>query len=480
MSSMSDGGLSQCVGLSVFDVQTDLLTNFSKLKTSRQSSGVRDLMQTVNTSALLKFCDVCKFLNLDPLHHEALPVVVIFMCKSKHCYEIAQAYLQTCGCQDFLEGVCAEDRGEGQLLGDEHTCSVAETCDQMLNSMADWLTLFSYFEHKHLSKDASGQKRAHDLEQNNVLKRMLVSLNDALVRPAGPLPKHKLNMPEVAVLALLYMSPRKTPAGKMLEWLYTEINEQARDAELRCLRAMTAFSDTMDDERAYSDTLPLVLQSLSVRDDFKKNVAAVLRRQMADADVMRLEHNQASTRPLLRTYAQNAVAHKQTLSAMASWQEWRTSLNFPVTTSSHLQRLLYFVCVQQERPRRETYELHYTKDLCDKATANSVDFIDPHAIIMVIESVRLYQSNIKHLIDFSAKCLQGLNQKTRQGLAVVKVLQLYIASFQHESIWKACWRNVVPIMNHTINSDVMEFRKKHTFDVNPVVQNLLGSLIDDT
>ena len=48
------------------------------------------------------------------------------------------------------------------------------------------------------------------------------------------------------------------------------------------------------------------------------------------------------------------------------------------------------------------------------------------------------QNNIKHLIDFSSKCLQGINQKTRQALPVAKVLQLYIARFQHDSIWKEC------------------------------------------
>ena len=62
--------------------------------------------------------------------------------------------------------------------------------------------------------------------------------------------------------------------------------------------------------------------------------------------------------------------------------------------------------------------------MCDKAAANTFDSIDPLAIIMVFDSLRLYQNNIKHLIDFSSKCLQGINQKTRQALPVAKVLQL--------------------------------------------------------
>ena len=41
-----------------------------------------------------------------------------------------------------------------------------------------------------------------------------------------------------------------------------------------------------------------------------------------------------------------------------------------------------------------------------------------------MNSLRCYENNIKHLIDFQAKCLNGLNIKTRQELDLIKILQL--------------------------------------------------------
>ena len=101
---------------------------------------------------------------------------------------------------------------------------------------------------EHDPSSATSLKLDKDIEQNDVLRRMATSLVDAQVMAAGALPKHRISAHNTAVMAFLYMSPRKTPSGKMLETLYTEINETARDAELLCLRAMTAFKDTMDDD----------------------------------------------------------------------------------------------------------------------------------------------------------------------------------------------------------------------------------------
>jgi hypothetical protein len=453
----------------VFDISADVLLTFSNSQVSKRNI-VRDMMQTTNSSVLRKFCDVCKYLNMDPLHQQALPVVVIFMCKSKHCREIALSYLQACGCEELLEDLTVDDTHQQNI------------CDQMLSSMADWIALFSYLElREHDQSSTSSLQLAKDIEQNDVLRRMHTSLVDAQVIAAGSLPKQKISVHDTAVLAFLYMSPRKTPSGKMLEMLYTEINNTARDAELRCLRAMTAFKDTTDDEVAYTHTLPLVLRSLHVRNDFTKSIESVLRKQMFDSDGFRLEQTQHIARPMLRTYAQNSISKKRTVEATVTWRSWREALCFPPTTSSQMQRLLYFISVQRITPERELYESFYTKDMCDKAATITFESIDPLAIIMVIDSLRLYQNNIKHLIDFSSKCLQGINQKTRQALPVSKILQLYIASFQHESIWKECWRQIVPIMNHTIIDNVTSFVKnpKNKYDADSVIKNLLHSQIHD-
>jgi hypothetical protein len=460
-----------------FDVPAELLETFSNTQIVRKRNIVRELLQTSHSSVLLKFCDVCKYLNIDPLHEQALPVVVIFMCKSKHCSEMALSYLENCGCEEMLQHIVVKDAQQQNI------------CDHMLSNMGDWLALFSFFELlEHDANNATSLKLARDIEGNDMLRRMQTSLADAQVMPAGNLPKQRISMHHTAVLAFLYMSPRKTPSGKMLEMLYTEINNTARDAELRCLRAMTAFKDTMDDEVAYTQTLPLVLRSLSVRKDFTKSVEAVLRKQILDAEGLRLDVMQHSTRPLLRTYAQNSVVKKRTRQTTLSWQSWRDALCFPPTTSSQMQLILYFISVQGTPVDRTLYESFYTKDMCDRAASNTLDSIDAIAIIRVIDSIRVYNNKIKELIDFSSKCLQGINQKARDSLSIVQVLKLYIASRQHKSIMWECWRKFMPTvnnstvaLNHTIIDNVTSFvnNTKNPYDVDSVVQNLLHSHIHD-
>ena len=97
-----------------FDVSAELLKSFSETHIVRKRDIVRDILQTNNTSVILKFCDVCKYLNIDPMHKEALPLMVIFMCKSKHCSDMARIYLENSNCEELLRRSASctdEDRG---------------------------------------------------------------------------------------------------------------------------------------------------------------------------------------------------------------------------------------------------------------------------------------------------------------------------------------------------------------------------------
>ena len=463
----------------VFDVDCAALRSLEQsLQRHKPARGGAELVFANNSSVLAKFCDVCKRINLDPLHPCALPFLVIFMSKNKHCVESARTFMQMSGGEAALETL------------DVQRDDMLASCEQLLNSMGDWLALFAYLELSWRSAEDPGLPEAeakaerqqrlrlrHEIEANGVVKRMQASLAEGQVAASGPLPQQQLSPLDTALLALLFLSPRATPAGKMLERLYTDISDKARDAELRCLRAMAVFKDTMDDEEANMHTLPLVMRCFRVRADFARNVAVVLRKQLTELEQSRAQRP-ANSRQLLRAYARSAVQRKQTLVSQDSWVKWRNAVSFSVNTSSHLQRLMYFIAVQPRPPQPEIYQGLYTQELCARAKALSVDVIDVQALQMVLDSLRLYMNNVKQLIDFSAKCLQGVNQEKRQKLSLVQVLQLYIACFQHESVWKECWRHVLPVMNHTIASDCAEFRRSHEYDVDAVVLNLIRSLID--
>jgi len=321
-----------------------------------QKMPASELVQINNTAVLAKFCDVCKRLNIDPLHAQALPCVVLLMSKNKHCVQMAHAY-----------------------------AGLVQSC------------------------------------------------------------------------------------------------EKAQDAELRCLRAMTSFKDTKDDEEATTRTMPLVMQCFSVHPDFTRSVATVLRKRMLEIEDCQDHHSQPS-RQLLRTYASQAVVKSNGTSREQSWKKWVNDVVFPVNTGSHMQRLLYFFCVQPVAPNLAVYEKLYTQELCARSKTVSIDAIDVSALKMVIDSLRQYTSNMKVLIDFSARCLQGINEHRRQNLSLVQLLQLYVACYQHDSVWKELWRHVlepVPVLNHTIVSDCAVFRATHAYEATAVAENLVRSLVDE-
>lgn len=150
------------------------------------------------------------------------------------------------------------------------------------------------------------------LENNPVVRRIQAALADAQVAAGVSPDARKTSYFDLTLLALLYISLRCTPSGKMLNRLYVDHCPAARDTELRCLRAMASFKDTRDDEEASTLALQQVLLCFDVSPEFDCSVVAVLHRQLAENDSARAAPA-APARPLLCTYAQLAVQQRSTL-----------------------------------------------------------------------------------------------------------------------------------------------------------------------
>ena len=97
---------------------------------------------------------------------------------------------------------------------------------------------------------------------DTVIQRMISSLTEAQVRSGGKLPHQKINQLETAVLAFLYLSPRSTPAGKMLERLYTSSSLVSLN-EVMARRHRSSASRGL----SYTDAMKLVLRSFKVKED---------------------------------------------------------------------------------------------------------------------------------------------------------------------------------------------------------------------
>ena len=115
-------------------------------------------------------------------------------------------------------------------------------------------------------------------------------------------------------------------------------------------------------------------------------------------------------------------------------------------TSTQIQKIFYFIKVQETATPEDIYERLFTREILMRVRMSAVDRIDPQAITDIIKSLRVYGHNITDLLDFRTECLLGLSITARKTLTLAQVAQLYISVFQHDSVWEECWRSVVTVM----------------------------------
>ena len=171
------------------------------------------------------------------------------------------------------------------------------------------------------------------------------------------------------------------------------------------------------------------------------------------------------------------MQHERSFNSTQTFANWGSQLQFGVTTSLHGQLLLYFICAQTIEPDIALYRDMYTETILERVSRRNgtVDAIDRGAISRLIRSVRIYRHSISNLIDFRVNCLAGLSVTARSKLSLAEVVQLYICTYQHRSIFEFCWREIIPVLNHTIIYNCEKFRTSHKFDIDAVVRTLIDS-----
>ena len=124
------------------------------------------------------------------------------------------------------------------------------------------------------------------------------------------------------------------------------------------------------------------------------------------------------------------------------------------------------------------YLKFFDSALLEKVVQGTLHQIDIAAVLLVIKSLRVYHNNIKSLLDFRTQCTVGVNAKTRDTLTRALVLQLYVATWQHESIREQCWHSIIGVYNYTISSSCALFRQQNVYEYEAVLQSLVKCLLE--
>jgi len=409
---------------------------------STRNQTEQDILRHVQNSVLQKYCSLCGCLNVDLMHPKTLGLVLILLSRHAQRIEIARNFLLFERCDVALVAW--------------NTAEDLEFLQQKMSSSSDWSVLLGY-----VAFELTDAARA-ELGAQPVLSALQHSLQQAGVS-AGQAPL------EFAKQALLYMTPAGTPSPKMLERFLSHQSVECRDVEVKCLRAVTSFGDSSHNEGLGGACLLLVCQSACALLSFVLDLQDVLAAQHSDS---------AKTTPhgVRRIRLRDIVDRVHQASALSyelSFNSWCSQKKFATTTGLNVQRLLYFINAQTTPVDFGLFPDYFTPAMTSHLALQELSTIDIAPINAVIASLRMYTNNIKHLIDFRAQCLDGLNVKARQELSQAQILQLYICCFQHESIRDRCWRAVLLVLNHTIQRACVVFRDKFPYEVEAVLRSVI-------
>jgi hypothetical protein len=442
----------------VFDITLDKL-DFNKIRMHAQSTAhnsdhhasreVRtrsDILQCVRKNTLVAFVHECRMYNIDALHALSLQVAILLMSK---CTDRMQL------CRNFMSyAVDAQQRIE---VDESVTTMIDSNEAHALQSTSDWVSLFRYLEVVQLTEAERSALRSN--------ARVAV-----FVKAMRPIFAETVEI-EAFIRPMLCTILMHIPAASMLERVLLAEAPQHRDIEVMCLRAVNSYVDQC--QHMSNDTnieaISLLVRSVRVNASFHRDVAAVINVHTCDdSDRNATSKKQFSLRRHIRDQQGATVLHRALLFA-----EWQYEMKFSVNVSPNTQRVLYFVRAQTQQVDMSSLKCMFDQQMLAKTLALSLERIDADAVTAAIKTLRVYQYNVKSLLEFRTTCLVGFNQAVRQTLTLPVVLQLYVACWQHPSIREQCWRSIIPVSNFAITSRCNDFRHKYPYEQASVLQTLL-------
>lgn len=442
----------------VFDINLDKL-DFNKIKMHAHSTAQKsdhnasrevrtrsDLLQCVRRNTLVAFVQQCRMYNIDALHVLSLQVAILLMSK---CTDRMQL------CTNFMSYAVDEQQ---RIKVDESITTMIDSNEaHALQSTSDWVLLFRYLEVVQLTEP----------ERSALRSNARVAVFIKAMRPIFP----ESAEIEAFIRPMLCTILMHIPAASMLERVLLAEAPQHRDIEVMCLRAVNSYVDQCQhmSNETNIEAISLLVRSVRVNASFHPDVAAVINVHACDDSARNAAlKKQFSLRRHIREQHGATVLHRALLFA-----EWQYEMKFSVNVSPNTQRVLYFIRAQTQQVDMASLTHFFDHQMLAKTLALSLERIDADAVTAAIKTLRVYQYNIKSLLEFRTTCLIGFNHAVRQTLTLPVVLQLYVACWQHPSIREQCWRSIIPVSNFAITSRCNEFRQKYAYEQASVLQTLL-------
>ena len=444
----------------VFHINLDDL-DIARIRIGRHQPSVagerqiqRELDQYVENKSLMAFVKLCRIFNLDPVNTFSLHIILIVMSKHSDRLNLIPRFIHS----------LHQEQQDKILIDMDAVSSFDHTENTFLTSIGDWIALFHYIRLYSLC-----EADMHELESDVRLQLFISSMRSALVL------SDNMDL-EYIVKAFLSIFLINIPAAKILERVILQNDQFMRDIELRSLRTVTHFTDNSQhmSPETQSESMLLILKNIHTTPEFVKNITDVI--QVCARDHVGKQTNHTKKLSLRRLISEaNVSSHVQYIH---TFETWSSQQKFSVTTSINTQRLFYFAKAQSMPIPHAVYLKFFDHALVEKVVEGTLHQIDVAAVLLVIKSLRVYHNNIKSLLDFRTQCTLGINNAARNNLTQTTILQLYVATWQHESIREQCWQSIIGVYNYTISSSCDTFRKNNVYEFEPVLHSLVKCLLE--
>jgi hypothetical protein len=245
-------------------------------------------------------------------------------------------------------------------------------------------------------------------------------------------------------------------------------------------------ADERADSRDYERALAYILRKCVLLPQFESQVAQLVQSQLALRSMLTQKQTQVlSGRPRLRERLRNMTMERLELTDPAhitqmsqdSFNGWCTRVRFPNNVSVPLRQKLYFLMCMD--PVYEACASELIKSMVDAALAEKIIAVkvsQPECgqIQSVITRLTFYREPFSALTAFRVVVASGLSLQKQAELTYAKIMQLYVAVYQREGLWQDCWKALLPVLNHTIISNVQKFVKENEFNT-----DAFGQLLND-
>jgi hypothetical protein len=154
-----------------------------------------------------------------------------------------------------------------------------------------------------------------------------------------------------------------------------------------------------------------------------------------------------------------------------SLQGWALRARVPPAIS-HKHKLFGYVLMSQRKFADPSQALakHFANDLEVHANMLTQCVCKPHASA-IIEFIRLITAHVTpfdELIQFRDECFSDFSHTDAKDLSWQRLLQLYVAAYQHEDVWSTVWKSFCSVLSHQVLLSVGNFKRTHEYAVDKV------------